>query len=269
MELFKDDFEKLKKILEHNSGIKLTDAKMGLMKSRLFKRLIELEITNAKEYYNYLNIHHDEIPIFINLMTTNKTDFFRDPDQFEYLKTKVIPKLKERTSTKPIHIWSAASSTGEEAYSLAMLFREEKIGYRILGTDIDNNVLSHAENGVYNEDQLGKLSEDRIKDHFYSGTGIKRGHYKIKEVISKNIKFRKFNLMEDKYAFPITFDIIFLKNAFIYFRSKTIEEIVNKIYDLLPKGGIFVISPSESLLGINNPFVLKDKSIFVKEGING
>ena len=132
----KVDFNNLKNVLESHSGIKLSESKVSLMRSRLFQRFEQLKLSDGSDYLNYLNANKEELSIFINLMTTNKTEFFRDPEQFEFIRKKIIPKLKMRKKNEDIYIWSAAASTGEEAYSIAILFREEKLKCKVLATDI-------------------------------------------------------------------------------------------------------------------------------------
>lgn len=261
----KVDFNNLKNVLESHSGIKLSESKVSLMRSRLFQRFEQLKLSDGSDYLNYLNANKEELSIFINLMTTNKTEFFRDPEQFEFIRKNIIPKLKMRKKNEDIYIWSAAASTGEEAYSIAILFREEKLKCKVLATDIDKEVLHQAQEGVFEGHYLKEWDKDKIKKHFDSGTGSNSKKYKIKDVLSKNIKFREFNLMEGDYDFPIQFDLVFLKNAFIYFKMERVQEVVNKIYDILPNHGLLLISPSESLMGINNPFKLIERSIFIKE----
>lgn len=252
------EFKKLKELIYDNTGIFLKDTKVQMVNSRLQKRLKTLGINSYKAYYEYLVKEDDgaELIEMINSITTNKTDYFREKHHFDYLLNTILPKLKttcySSSSTLNIRIWCAASSTGEEPYTIAMVLKdyfENNTGWslKVLASDIDTRVLAAAKQGVYSSQQISPIPVELLKKYFYKGEGENEGLFKVKEKIKDIIDFRKINLIDDTYPINSQVDVIFCRNVFIYFDKETIEKILEKFYRHLKPGGYLFIGHSETM----------------------
>jgi chemotaxis protein methyltransferase CheR len=261
------EFETLRNLIRSMTGINLNEQKVSLMQSRLSKRLRQLNMSSFQEYIDYL-VNQDpdsEMPIFINSLTTNKTDFMREEQHFHYLKE--VLQQSPVSGTK--YIWSAACSTGAEVYTLALVLEDlmlQKAGldYRILGTDIDTSVLQKASDGIYSKYELDPVNPFWIKRHFYAGKGAKKNLHKISDEIKKKIKFRQYNLISQDNRLEMKFDIIFLRNVLIYFERDTIEKVIASLTENLKPGGLLFIGHSENLNSISHDLKYVGMSIYQK-----
>ena len=269
LEMGDKEFSLLREVVFKESGINLTERKKALMHSRLMKRLRELNIDNYKMYYEYLNNNYqEEIINLINCITTNKTDFFREPKHFNFLGEVAFPALEKRNKNK-VRIWSAGCSTGEEPYSIAITFAEyfknkHMPDVKILATDIDTNVLEKAMSGIYKEENLEEVDNSILKRHFLTGRGENRGLFVIKESIKNMISFRRLNLLAEAYPMKGLFDIIFCRNVIIYFDKETKDEVINKFYNYLTDDGYFFAGHSESLSNYSGKYFLIGNTIYGK-----
>jgi len=263
------DFNRLRDIVYKEAGIKLSDVKKILMQSRLMKRLRELRLDSFAEYYDYLIENYNEEKInFINLITTNKTDFFRENDHFEFMKNVLLPEYQRR-GMKEIRIWSAGCSTGEEPYTIAMVISEffgtsNPPEILILATDIDTQVLQKAKNGIYSEDHLATVDQKYLKKYFIPGTGENEGYYRVSDSLKELIYFRRLNLLQDEYPMKKQFDIIFCRNVIIYFDRETQKKLFAKFYHYLKDDGCLLIGHSENITSITNQFMLAGRTIYRK-----
>lgn len=263
------DFNRLRDIVYKEAGIKLSDVKKILMQSRLMKRLRELRLDSFAEYYDYLIENYNEEKInFINLITTNKTDFFRENDHFEFMKNVLLPEYQRR-GMKEIRIWSAGCSTGEEPYTIAMVVSEffgtsNPPEILILATDIDTQVLQKAKNGIYSEDHLATVDQKYLKKYFIQGTGENEGYYQVSNSLKELIYFRRLNLLQDEYPMKKQFDIIFCRNVIIYFDRETQKKLFAKFYHYLKDDGCLLIGHSENITSITNQFMLAGRTIYRK-----
>jgi len=267
--LTEKEFFKLREIVYEEAGIKLSDAKRVLMQSRLVKRLRQLKLNSFGDYYDYLQNNYDlEKDNFINLITTNKTDFFRENDHFEFMKSVVLPAI-DRNGQNEIRIWSAGCSTGEEPYTLAIVLNEffenrKKPDVKILATDIDTNVLQHGINGVYSVDQVKKV-HDRIKNkYFLKGEGENEGFYKIKDHLKRYVYFRRLNLLSDSFPMKRQFDLIFCRNVIIYFDKDCQRKMFSNFYPYLKDEGYLMVGHSENISTVTDKFVLNGRTIYRK-----
>ena len=258
-------YEEYRQILKAHTGIELGAGKATLLESRLNRRLT---LVNAKDFDEYLNIikkDEGERKVFLEVMTTNKTDWFRESYHFDFL-AKIAKDSIQRPGGQPLMIWCAAASTGEEPYSLAMTCNEvlqRKAEYRILATDINTKVLNQAESGVYAKTYLeANLDGRKIKSYF---TANKDQTYKVSPLIQQNIKFRFFNLINSELPREVKFDCIFLRNVLIYFDSPTIKRVIDRISRNLTPGGYLVIGHSETLNGISSNLKHLGKSVYFYE----
>lgn len=252
----KDDFSYFKEMLYQKSGIWMKEVKSDLMSSRLRRRVTQLGMKSLHEYRQHLEkeaVDSNEWQIFINLLTTNKTDFFREPDHYEYLIHQFIPEWL-KLGKKHLNIWSCASSTGEEPYTLAMIFDKhlpDGITFSILATDIDTNVLSTAKNGVYSKNRLWEIPEEYFSQLAF-GTGEVAEWFTLKKRIREKVQFVQHNLISAEMP-PLSneskYDLVLCRNVLIYFDTEGIEKTAKKIYQSTTEKGVLLIGHSESLQG--------------------
>ena len=256
----KHHFDVLRGLVNRHTGITLADSKMELVYGRLARRLRALNISSFDQYCRMLKTDPgDELNNFVNAITTNKTDFFREMHHFEYLTNTALPYLlKERKNTKRIRIWSAGCSTGQEPYSIAMVIHDAvrdlaNWDVKILATDIDSNVINTARNGVYQQEQIKLLPQDITKKWFSYGSGENAGKVKVAEKLKDIISFKVLNLME-QWPMKGKFDILFCRNVVIYFNKSTQAVLFDRFAEYLQEDGILFIGHSESLHNISNKY---------------
>lgn len=252
------EFVLFRDLVHRESGINLTDNKKQLVIGRLGKRLRVLGLKSFKDYYSYLVGEGglDELTILLDHISTNKTDFFREVGQFDFLRYQLVPQLKNRWKTDRLRIWSAACSTGEEPYSIAITLLEaipdiDSYDVKILASDISTKVLDVADKGVYEADKLKPLPYDVMQRHFLAGVGDNNGRFRVKGHLRDKVVFRRINLHEGIYPIKTEFDLIFYRNAMIYFDKPTQAEVIRKITGYLKPGGYLFLGHSETLHGID------------------
>ncbi len=263
------DFEYISKRVYDYSKINLTEKKKSLIVSRLTKRLKAVGVNSISDYIKYLEFEDENNKEFLSMidaLSTNYSLFFREIHHFDFLKKDILPDHHN----KNLNIWSAASSTGQEIYSILMTIEEYqksksiKINYNLFASDISRNVLLQASKGLYDREDIKHMHHNLLKKFFLEGTGEKKDKVKIKNQYIKKVKFFRLNLNEKKYNVPMM-DIIFLRNIIIYFDKESKIEIINRLYDYLKPGGYFILGHSESLTGISNKLKHIGKSIYIKE----
>ncbi|MCP4756285.1 MAG: protein-glutamate O-methyltransferase CheR [Proteobacteria bacterium] len=248
------EFGLYRRFIYDTCGINLGPGKKQLLITRLAKRMRALKITSFRVYREYVldDASQQELTHMLDAVSTNKTEFFREGEHFEFLMKNVHPSLLQRHI---VRIWSAGCSSGEEAYTLAMTVRETLGGLigrdvKILATDISTKVLDDAELGIYIQDKMQEISPPLQKKYFLKGDKQWSGHYLVKNELKKMIRFRRLNLMEE---FPLTvqFHVIFCRNVMIYFDKRTQARLIDKFERQLAPGGYLFIGHSESLSGID------------------
>ena len=215
--------------------------------SRLARRL---RATGVESFARYLKIiesgEREEVEAFINALTTNMTSFFREPHHFRIL----AERLARHPANRPVSIWSCASSSGEEPYSIAMTaleaLQEGSATLSILATDIDTDMLARARQGVYPVDQLQKIPEPLRKRFFLRGNGKNEGFAKVKEELRRLVTFRQLNLLDEKWPMHGRFDFIFCRNVMIYFDKQTQHAVLNRLANCLSSDGLLFVGHSES-----------------------
>jgi chemotaxis protein methyltransferase CheR len=263
-----EEFKFFRDLILNIAGISLSPAKKELVRSRLRSQIQALDLNSFKDYKKYLENLPPDSPhwqIFTNLLTTNKTDFFREPKHFDYIKESLIPYWKS-IGLSSVNIWSCASSTGEEPYSLAMVLQKNlppTMDFKILATDIDTDVLKHCKNGVYSESKLIEIPSEYQEDYISRGTGEVEGWFKVKSDLKKKIIFCQHNLVSNTRPSDYKFDLIVCRNVMIYFSKETIEKINHKLYDNCKNGGTLFIGHSETLYG-DKPWETMQPAIFQK-----
>lgn len=263
-----EDFYRLRDIIYREAGIKLNDLKKVLMQSRLIKRLRTLKLDSFTDYHDYLLSHYEDEKInFINAITTNKTDFFRENDHFEYMKNVILPAF-DKKGLKELRIWSAGCSTGEEPYTIAMTVfdyygRRQMPELLLLATDIDTQVLQKGVTGTYAAERLATVDEDEVKKYFDSD-GSEPRSYTVKDFVKSKVYFRRLNLLQDEYPMKKQFDIIFCRNVIIYFDRETQAKLFNNFYRYLKDDGYLLIGHSENITSITDKFSLSGRTIYKK-----
>ncbi|MBS1208916.1 MAG: chemotaxis protein methyltransferase CheR [Proteobacteria bacterium] len=239
-------FQVLRDLFEHESGIRLPSDKKPLVVSRLQHRLIQRRAKSFEDYCALLKSPAEaaERQCFVDALTTHETFFFRDPRQFQHLASQALPTLPQR----PVRIWSAAASTGEEAYSLAMTLAETfgLAGWELLGSDISERVIEHAARGLYPQYRLDNMPSEYMKKYCRRGLGEYAGHLLVNADLRNRTRFFRHNLL-DATANLGTFDVIFLRNVLIYFDPPRRLQILRNVTARLRPGGYLYIGNTESL----------------------
>jgi chemotaxis protein methyltransferase CheR len=250
------DFARVQTFVKRQSGIDLGEAKRMLVYGRLAKRLRQLGLTDFRSYLDLVEEgSSDEPKRMLNAITTNVTEFFRENHHFELLEHRVIPDLLERNARdRRIRIWSAGCSTGEEPYSIALVLStlfSASSGWdvKVLATDIDSDVLAHAEKGEYPYSKIAKLPVEAKRQGFLKGTGGQSETVRVKEDLRKFITFRQLNLLEP-WPMQGAFDLIFCRNVVIYFDAPTKAKLIGRFLTTLTPTGYLFVGHSESLVGV-------------------
>lgn len=251
-ELSDATFGKLRTLLKQRSGIDVGTHKRTLVYGRLVRRLRALGLPSFNEYLTLIEDPSSaESKEFLNSLTTNVTELFRESHHFEFLSQRVIPEAQKRHGARRLRIWSAGCSSGEEPYSIAITLAEADAlaGWdtKILATDIDSDVLARAERGVYPLDKVEKLPR-AAQRYFRRGEGKNLGWARAADELRERIRFRRLNLLGD-WPMQGQFDAIFCRNVVIYFDTATRERLVSRFADMLLEGGYLFMGHSESLTG--------------------
>lgn len=263
-----DEFRFLAGFMSRETGIVLSEHKREMVCGRLVKRLRALHLKSFAEYCELLKGPgaHDEVENLVNAITTNITNFFREPHHFDHLRTQVLlPRATQRPRNPRVRIWSAGCSSGEEPYSIAMVMADvlkagEGWDALILATDIDTNVLRRGEKGVYPADAMRNVPETYRK-RFVRRIAGDGDHVQMADELRRLIRFRRLNLHEP-WPMKGTFDAIFCRNVAIYFDKPTQRKLFNRYADHLVLGGTLFLGHAESLIGVTDRFEVADKTAY-------
>jgi len=269
------DLATFQKILHEKSGIVLTDSKRALVESRVTQRLRALNMDSYGVYLQFLQEDQsgEEMVQLIDVISTNITKFFREPDHFDLLDSTLENWAGQ--GMKHCRIWSAACSTGEEPYTLAMTVHKHVLKHRldlkILATDISTRVLAHAQAGIYDEDRLVTVPDSLKSKYFRAQAGNAAGSYAVSEELKRLIMFHRLNFTVFPYPIKGMFDVIFCRNAMIYFDRDLRTRMVREFARLLKPGGILMIGHSETLMGLDNLYRTIKPSVYLRlnDGVNG
>ena len=246
------------------AGISMSDAKKALVMGRLSKRLALHQLTNFSQYFNFISSGEqaDEVQIAVDLLTTNETYFFREIKHFDFLREQAT---LARNRSQPFRVWSAASSSGEEAYSIAMVLADclESTPWEILGTDISTHVLQGAQRALYTMERARHIPPAYLRRFCLKGAGVHEGKLLIDRSLRSRVLFRHLNLNEPLPSLG-QFDLVFLRNVMIYFNDATKREVVARVISTLKPRGHFCVGHSESLSGITQAVVSVAPSIYCK-----
>ncbi|AFG37923.1 CheR family methyltransferase [Spirochaeta africana] len=274
--LAEKEFQVFQKYIEGQIGIKMPPAKRVMLESRLLKRLRVLGIGSFGEY---LEIVFDpasaqtELVHMIDAVTTNKTDFFRENEHFRYLSSILLPerlRIDEWGRDNMLKVWSCASSSGEEVYSLAMTLEEfarnnSPYTYRILGTDISTRMLERCRAAVYPAERIEPVPESLRKRYLLRSKDRTAGLVKIRPELRSRVQFHRVNLMDGDFGIRDTFQIIFCRNVIIYFDRERQVQLMHKLHAQLAPGGYLFLGHSETLAGMDVPFRTVAPTVYRKE----
>jgi len=265
------EFNKLSGFIYSNYGIKMPYAKKSMLQARLQTRLRETGKENFKEYCDYVFSSSDDLEIvhMIDVVSTNKTDFFRESAHFDFMNSVMLPEFIEKNQGDKINIWSSACSSGEEVYTIAMSIEEfssdkKELDYSIHGTDISSRVLQKAQDGIYHEDRIANIPLSLKKKYFLKSKVRDNPKVKVVNQLREKTSYQRLNLMDPLYNVPKNFDAVFCRNVLIYFDRKTQEEVINKLCMHLKPDGYFFLGHSESVTGINVPLRQVKPTIYRK-----
>ena len=270
-----NDFKFLCEYVYDATGIVLNDSKREMVYRRLTRIVRDRNLASFTDYCELLKTSPEqEKNYFVNAITTNLTSFFREQHHFDYLIQHELPKLinskdKRRAEDKRLRVWSSATSTGEEPYSIAITLLEgmdnvlNQWDVKVLATDIDSNVLAKAKAGVYDEKRIENIAENYKKKYFHKGSGDNKNKVKVDSSLQKIITFKQLNLLHE-WPLKGPFDIIFCRNVIIYFDKKTQQELFERYYDLLAPGGLLMLGHSENLGAYQKYFENVGRTIFRK-----
>lgn len=262
--LSNQEFKLFKNLIFDIAGIDLKENKKTLVSSRLQKRLVHYSLNSFSEYFTLLSEDKTgkEKQMMVDLLTTNETYFFREPAHFDFL----VDLLKQRTGGGHFRIWSAASSSGQEAYSMAMILSDKlgKASWEVVGTDLSSRVLETARGGLYSMMRTEGITPDYLRRFCLKGSGPHEGELLIIPELRSRVTFTHANL-NDSLPNIGKFDVIFLRNVMIYFNDDTKREIVKRIVELLKPGAYLIIGHSESLKGLSDSVIAIKPTIYQKQ----
>jgi chemotaxis protein methyltransferase CheR len=254
------EFGLLRELIYVHTGIALSDHKRALVCARLARRLRQHGLQNYTEYYELLCEHDPEereLMEMVNAITTNKTDFFRELHHFQFLSEHVFPHLRA-SHNRRIRIWSAAASSGEEPYSIAMTACESlplaEFDIKILATDVDTNMLERATRGVYSIESVVRVPETLRHKYFLRGTRDNDGLARVKPILQSFVRFRRLNLIDEQWPMQGPFDVIFCRNVLIYFDKALQAKLLNRFAALLRPGGYLMLGHAEAIHGFEHLF---------------
>jgi chemotaxis protein methyltransferase CheR len=269
--LSKRNFEALSRYIYDYSGIKMPITKITMLEGRLRRRLRATGIGTLDAYCEYLfkqNGLATESTYLIDAVTTNKTDFFREPKHFEYVEQVVLPEMLA-AGHKKLRVWSSACSTGAEPYTMAMVLQEfastnREVDYRILATDLSTDVLQAAQRGVYPRDMVAPVPKSIQQKYVMVARERGRTDVRISARLRSKVGFARLNLMDDSYPVGDPMHMIFCRNVLIYFDKVTQAKVLTRLCDCLMPGGYLFVGHSESVTGIPLPVKQVANTVFRK-----
>ncbi|CAN5372161.1 protein-glutamate O-methyltransferase [soil metagenome] len=263
------NFDRLASYIFDYAGIKMPESKKTMLEGRLRRRQRDLVAQTLDAYCDYVfrddNIVDESLHL-INAVTTNKTDFFREPVHFDYLRTVVLPEFKGR-GTRALRAWSVACSTGPEPYTMAMVLddfagRYGGPSYGILATDLDTEVLETALAGIYRVELVAPVPMPLRQKYVIAARDAKRREVRIAPALRSAIGFARLNLMDDRYPIGEPMDVIFCRNVLIYFDKPTQLKVVTQLAGCLAQGGYLFLGHSESIAGLDLPLKQVANTVF-------
>lgn len=261
------EFGQFQRLIFQIAGISLSSAKKVLLVVRLSKRLKQLGLHSFGQYYRHITETDNsaEQQMMVDLLTTNETYFFREPKHFDFLREVAT---KSRNKDRTFRVWSAAASSGEEAYSIAMVLAEalEENNWEVVGTDISSRVLAKAQLGHYPMERAQHIPVHLLKKYCLKGVQDQAGTLLVEKTLRERVQFMASNLMQPNKGLG-QFDVIFLRNVMIYFNNETKQKVINNLMPFLKSTGYIIIGHSESLNGLDTELVSIQPTIYCRAGM--
>jgi chemotaxis protein methyltransferase CheR len=251
------EFRLFQSLVYREAGISLSDQKRALLVGRLAPRLRALALPSFDAYYERVNEDANELVSMIDAVCTNETHFFREPKQFEFLETQTLPAWRAAAEAgqrkREVRVWSAACSTGEEPYSLAMSLAANLPDWKIeiVGTDLSTKALARASSGIWSIERAKEIPVHFRKAFMLKGSASQEGKMAARPELSSMIRFARLNLHHESYPIAGKFDLIFCRNVLIYFDGPSKTRVINRLLDRLDPEGLFFLGHSESLTGFD------------------
>ena len=272
------EFEQFSALIYDEVGIKMPPAKKTMLEARLQKRLKALGMHSFQEYSDFIFSpagREQEIIQLIDVVTTNKTDFFREPQHFDFLVREAIPTMRQlrgagESPLNPFRIWSAGCSNGEEPYTMAMVLSDYAAAnhgfkFSILASDICTQVIKKASSAVYGEDRTDTIPLSMKKKYLLRSKDRSKGLVRIAPELRSSVSFKRVNFMEDQFGISERMDVIFCRNVVIYFDKQTQAKLMHKFHRQLVTGGYLFIGHSETLNGLEVPFTQVANTVYRKD----
>ncbi|MDK2835367.1 MAG: chemotaxis protein methyltransferase CheR [Thermosediminibacterales bacterium] len=234
-------YEDFIRLIQKKVGIDLSSYKEKQMKRRINSLMNRNQKFSYLDYYKLIESSQKHMDEFLNYLTINVSEFFRNPLQWQVLEKKILPELIKLN--KRIKVWSCACSTGEEAYSITMILANLTDSFKVLATDIDETVLNKARKGIYEKKIAEKIPSLMLKKYF---SQIEENFFEVNKEIKKFIDFKKLDILKDPY--PKNCDLIICRNVMIYFTNEAKNKVYKKIYDSLNNGGVLFVGSTEQIL---------------------
>lgn len=270
------DFDRLSKLIQDELGIKMPPNKRTMLQSRLTRRLRTLKIATFREYADWIHTPQgmeEELREFVDLATTNKTSFFRESDHFDYLAHEVVPSLRQRgigTPQRPIKVWSAGCSTGEEPYTIALVLADSlglhrnSSPFQIFASDISSRVLRHALAAVYTEEQSKDIPDALRRRWLLRSRDPSKQTVRVGPLLRSTVHFEALNFNDEHYEVPDSFDVVFIRNVLIYFDADQQRRIVGNLLTHMNPSGTLFVGHSESLQNLGLPIKFIGNSIYLR-----
>jgi len=269
-----EDFKKIAQFITKEFGVKMPINKKLMLEGRLHRRLVALNFTTYRDYIEYVlspNGLSSELVHMMDVVTTHKTDFFREPVHFSFLMERALPEYQHQLRyNKPLKIWSAGSSSGEEAYTIAMVLEDFTnngvyFDYQILATDISMQMLQDTSRAVYPMERVAPVPMEYKKRFMLASKDKSKPTVRMKPHLRKKVNVKWLNLIDNDYSIYEEFDIVFCRNVLIYFDRANQEHVINKLCSNLKKGGYFFLGHSETIANMDVPLKTIMPTVFVKE----
>jgi chemotaxis protein methyltransferase CheR len=271
-ELTSKQFEDFSTLIASRLGIKMPATKRTMLQSRLLRRSRELGLEDVHAYHARFfsdpEVQEEELEHLLNLATTNKTDFFREPDHFDFLAQQALPAWRARSPGGPFRVWCAGCSTGEEAYTLSMVLMEAQargsFDFSILATDVSTRVLEKAMAATYDEEHTSPVPPTLRKKYLLRSRDSSAGLIRIAPEVRSHVRFGHLNFLSEDYGVRTKFDAIFFRNVMIYFDRDTQRTIVGRMCHLLPVGNWLFTAHAETLQGLGLPLDTVQAAVYVR-----
>ena len=267
-----EEFALFQTLVQQETGIQLPDVKRPLLVGRLARRIRELKMRSFGEYYKRVTIDGDqaERTRLFDRIATNETHFFREPKHFEFLERRLVPGwlAEESTRGKRLRVWSAACSTGEEPFSIAMTLLTHLKGWQIdiLATDLSSYALERAQSAMWPIEKVSEIPEPYLKAFMLRGTGANAGFMKAGPEVRSVVRFARVNLHDGQLPAEAPFDVIFCRNVLIYFSTAGRTTVVNKLIDRLAPGAYFFVGHAETLSGLTDRLRIVEPTVYSASG---